>query len=131
MAPLPLPPLRMNVYPSPNAGGADIHFDCSGNNAIAFKSSQTATTAESGADLDFEFVQDPTQAPTVTVNVNAARVNAFYIVNSIHDISYQYGFTEAAFKYVIALAPRAMGELTRCLASRTTTLETEARAMIV
>ena len=27
-------------------------------------------------------------------------MNAFYIVNSIHDISYKYGFTEAAFKSV-------------------------------
>ena len=71
----------------------------SGNNAIAFKSSQTATSS-GGANLDFEFVQDPTKAPTVAVNVDAARVNAFYIVNSIHDVSYKYGFTEAAFKYV-------------------------------
>ena len=73
---------------------------------ITFKSSQTATTSESGANLDFEFVQDPTQAPTTTVNVNAARVNAFYLVNTIHDISYKYGFTEAAFKYVGSMAAR-------------------------
>jgi extracellular elastinolytic metalloproteinase len=26
-------------------------------------------------------------------------VNAFYIVNSVHDISYKYGFTEATFNF--------------------------------
>ena len=33
------------------------------------------------------------------MNVNAARVNAFYVVNSLHDIAYKYGFTEAAFNF--------------------------------
>lgn len=28
-------------------------------------------------------------------NLDAARTNAFYIVNTVHDISYKYGFTEA------------------------------------
>ncbi|PSS38032.1 hypothetical protein PHLCEN_2v117 [Hermanssonia centrifuga] len=60
--------------------------------------SQTATTSESSTNLIFDFTQDPTQAPTATNNLNAARVNAFYIVNTIHDISYKYGFTEASFK---------------------------------
>ena len=72
----------------------------SGNNVVVFKGSTSSTTSQSGANLDFEFVQVPSQAPTTTVNVNAARVNAFYVVNTIHDISYRYGFTEAAFKYV-------------------------------
>jgi extracellular elastinolytic metalloproteinase len=30
---------------------------------------------------------------------NAAIVNAFYIVNTIHDISYKYGFTEATYNF--------------------------------
>ena len=47
----------------------------------------------------FIYTSDPSQAPTVTANVNAAIVNAFYVVNSIHDISYLYGFTEAAFNF--------------------------------
>ena len=32
-------------------------------------------------------------------NTDAARVNTFYIVNPVHDISYLYGFTEAAFNF--------------------------------
>ena len=33
------------------------------------------------------------------VNVDAARVNAFYIVNTMHDVAYRYGFTEDAFNF--------------------------------
>ncbi|THH28588.1 hypothetical protein EUX98_g5592 [Antrodiella citrinella] len=71
----------------------------SGNNALAFKSSQSSVTTESSAGLNFIFTQDPTQAPTVQVNLDAARTNAFYVVNTIHDVSYKYGFTEAAFNF--------------------------------
>ncbi|KAJ8481442.1 hypothetical protein ONZ51_g5966 [Trametes cubensis] len=70
-----------------------------GNNAIAFKGSQTNTTSESSSGLNFIFVQDPSQAPTVQVNIDAARTNAFYVVNTVHDISYVYGFTEAGFNF--------------------------------
>jgi extracellular elastinolytic metalloproteinase len=48
---------------------------------------------------DYIYTQDPNQDPTTPVNLDAARVNAFYIVNSIHDISYRYGFTEKAFNF--------------------------------
>ncbi|KAI9453867.1 metalloprotease [Lactarius psammicola] len=40
-----------------------------------------------------------TQAPTVSANINAAVTNAFYIVNSVHDYTYRYGFTEATFNF--------------------------------
>ncbi|KAI0045239.1 hypothetical protein FA95DRAFT_1495726 [Auriscalpium vulgare] len=71
-----------------------------GNNAIAFKSSQsTGTTAASSSPLIFDYTQNAAQAPTVAANIHAAVTNAFYIVNSIHDISYRYGFTESAFNF--------------------------------
>ncbi|KAJ7697318.1 hypothetical protein B0H14DRAFT_3655942 [Mycena olivaceomarginata] len=69
-----------------------IGFVCSGNNTISFKGAQTATTAQSAAGLVFNYPQSATTAPTTTANINAARVNAFYMVNS-------YGFTEAAFNF--------------------------------
>ena len=69
-----------------------------GNNVVTFKGAQTATTQESGSGPTFNFPPDFTSAPTTTQNVNTAHVNTFYIVNTIHDISYKYGFTEAAFK---------------------------------
>lgn len=66
----------------------------SGNNAIAFKGAQTATTSQSSTGLNFIFTQNPAQAPTAGQNLDAARTNAFYVVNTVHDISYRYGFTE-------------------------------------
>ncbi|KDR76592.1 hypothetical protein GALMADRAFT_67220 [Galerina marginata CBS 339.88] len=70
-----------------------------GNNAIAFKASQTATTGQSSPDLNFVFTQDPNSSPTAQVNIDAARVNAFYVVNTMHDLTYRYGFTESSFNF--------------------------------
>ncbi|KIJ54535.1 hypothetical protein M422DRAFT_240602 [Sphaerobolus stellatus SS14] len=70
-----------------------------GNNAIAFKSSQTAVTTQSSTGLNFVFAYNTTAAPTVAANLDSARTNTFYIVNSIHDITYRYGFTEASFNF--------------------------------
>ncbi|KAF9486176.1 hypothetical protein BDN70DRAFT_988183 [Pholiota conissans] len=70
-----------------------------GNNVVAYKGSTSSTTAQSSTGLNFVYTQSATTAPTTTVNVNAARVNAFYVVNSIHDLAYKYGFTEAAYNF--------------------------------
>ncbi|KAF9057048.1 Fungalysin metallopeptidase-domain-containing protein [Panaeolus papilionaceus] len=73
--------------------------ESSGNNAVAYKGSTSATSSQSSSTQNFVFTQDPSSAPTVQANVDAARTNAFYIVNSLHDITYKYGFTEAAFNF--------------------------------
>ncbi|KAL1942280.1 hypothetical protein VTO73DRAFT_6344 [Trametes versicolor] len=70
-----------------------------GNNVVTFKGAQTNTTSESSTGLNFVFTQDAAQAPTAEVNIDAARTNAFYLVNTVHDMSYVYGFTEAAFNF--------------------------------
>ncbi|KAF9469113.1 Fungalysin metallopeptidase-domain-containing protein [Collybia nuda] len=70
-----------------------------GNNVVAYKSSQSATTSQSSTGLNFNYSYDTTQAPTVQLNVDAARVNAFYAINTIHDFAYRYGFTEQAFNF--------------------------------
>lgn len=62
----------------------------SGNNAVSFKGVQTATTTESADGLAFIFEQDPTLDPTVQANVDSARTNAFYVVNTMHDLTYKY-----------------------------------------
>ncbi len=55
---------------------------------------------QSSAPLNFIYVQDPTKEPNaLQANIDAARVNTFYLVNTVHDISYLYGFTEAAFNF--------------------------------
>lgn len=72
---------------------------CSGNNAIAFDVIQANVTVEGAPNLTFVFTQDPSLDPTVSSNLNAARVNIFYLVNMVHDIAYRYGFTESAFNF--------------------------------
>ncbi|KAF9008254.1 Fungalysin metallopeptidase-domain-containing protein [Cyathus striatus] len=71
----------------------------SGNNVVTFKGTTTSTTSQSSSGLNFVFTQNPNVAPTTQVNIDAARVNAFYVVNSVHDLTYRYGFTEAAFNF--------------------------------
>ncbi|KAK7055720.1 extracellular metallo proteinase mep [Favolaschia claudopus] len=82
------------------------HFDgktnsttTSGNNVITYKGSQSSVSKQSSSGLVFDYKQNPTAAPTTAVNVDAARVNNFYLVNTMHDIAYKYGFTEKAFNF--------------------------------
>ncbi|KAG2012836.1 extracellular elastinolytic metalloproteinase [Coprinopsis cinerea AmutBmut pab1-1] len=71
----------------------------SGNNVVSFKDNQdTGLTSESSPGV-FDYTYDDTLAPAVLSNVDAARTNAFYVVNAIHDFAYRYGFTEAAFNF--------------------------------
>ncbi|KAH8801246.1 metalloprotease [Flagelloscypha sp. PMI_526] len=72
--------------------------DTSGNNAISFIGLENATTVESAAG-EFVYLHDPTLPASATINQDVARVNAFYLVNSIHDLTYRYGFTEATFNF--------------------------------
>ncbi|KAM5541592.1 hypothetical protein V8D89_004782 [Ganoderma adspersum] len=91
-----------NLHASPkgwNYKGTAATNDTSGNNAIAYKNSDTGTTKQSSSGQNFIFTQDPTADPTTANNVAAAVTNAFYIVNSVHDIAYLYGFTEAAYNF--------------------------------
>ncbi|KAH9056491.1 Fungalysin metallopeptidase-domain-containing protein [Lactarius vividus] len=68
-----------------------------GNNVFAAKG--TTATPQTSATLNFIYTQNAAQAPTVAANVAAAVVNAFYIVNSVHDLTYRYGFTESTFNF--------------------------------
>ncbi|KAH8978800.1 Fungalysin metallopeptidase-domain-containing protein [Lactarius hatsudake] len=71
-----------------------------GNNAIAYKGSQLINvTVETSAVLNFIYDVDLTQDPTSGTNVQAATTNAFYVVNTFHDFTYKYGFTETTFNF--------------------------------
>ncbi|RDB18624.1 Extracellular metalloproteinase MEP [Hypsizygus marmoreus] len=70
-----------------------------GNNAMAFKGDSNSLTSASSSILNFIYNQNPTAAPNTAPNVDAARTNAFYIVNTLHDVTYRYGFTEAAYNF--------------------------------
>ncbi|CAE6483423.1 unnamed protein product [Rhizoctonia solani] len=94
-----------------NFGGKNT-TDTSGNNVIVYKRCHSDpnppnidelkcvnTTAQSSPNNAYEYTYNPDKEPTNDQNVNAARVNVFYIVNAMHDITYHYGFTENAYNF--------------------------------
>ncbi|KAG8743262.1 hypothetical protein FRC10_012306 [Ceratobasidium sp. 414] len=70
-----------------------------GNNVISYKGNTSSTTSQSSATNNYEYVLNTTASPATAPNVDAARVNAFYVANSIHDVTYRYGFDEASFNF--------------------------------
>ena len=67
---------------------------------MTFDGTRQLTTPQSSPFLNFIYAQDPSVNPdALQTNIDAARVNTFYLVNTVHDISYLYGFTEAAFNF--------------------------------
>nr|VWO94070.1 Extracellular metalloproteinase 5 (EC (Fungalysin MEP5) [Ganoderma boninense] len=84
-------------------GTTSTNDTSSGNNVIAFVAGDDNfwyTTGPSSPPLNFVYYQDATQAPdALQANIDAARVNTFYVANAMHDIAYQYGFTETAYNF--------------------------------
>ncbi|TCD64506.1 hypothetical protein EIP91_004002, partial [Steccherinum ochraceum] len=72
-----------------------------GNNAISYRSSLGDTTGESDDNLTFIYDYDFNVPPDDdnSTNVQFAEVNAFYVVNTMHDITYRYGFTESNYNF--------------------------------
>lgn len=83
-----------------NSDGTNSFTDTRGNNIdsriAASGSSGSDIRVNGGPNLIFNSEFDPTKEPTVPVNQKAAIVNNFYMSNLMHDISYQYGFTESS-----------------------------------
>lgn len=71
----------------------------SGNNIISYKSSTTGVTSQSSATNNYDYEFNSNNAPIVNTNVDSARVNAFYVGNMIHDLTYRYGFTETSYNF--------------------------------
>ena len=74
-----------------------------GNNVAAYDDAANANApgnyagSQSAAPaLSFNYAPNFTASPSVVGNRNAAVVNLFYWNNIVHDVTYQYGFTEAA-----------------------------------
>src|SRR5262249_18880114 len=79
----------------------DAHLDRNANN-VPDADEGGGTRPNGGSALDFSgFTFDPTQVPLVTQNQNIAQVNLFYINNILHDVHYQYGFTEVAGNFQV------------------------------
>ncbi|SJL17912.1 uncharacterized protein ARMOST_21481 [Armillaria ostoyae] len=81
-----------------SASGWVASNQTAGNNVIAYKSSQSATTSQSSDDT-FDYPYDTTLGPTGGSNIDAARTNAFYIINKVHDYAYKYGWTETSYNF--------------------------------
>jgi len=56
----------------------------------------TGTRANGGADLEFDFPYNDLFGPTDPENIEAATVQAFYVINVLHDSLNRYGFDEVA-----------------------------------
>lgn len=76
-----------------------LRYRIRGNNVVAFVDDQLQTTKQSGKGLIFNYTYDVSDDPQHASNVDAARTNAFYLANTVHDIAYRYGFTESAFNF--------------------------------
>ncbi|PBK72769.1 hypothetical protein ARMSODRAFT_881547 [Armillaria solidipes] len=72
--------------------------ETAGNNVVAYKGTPTNTTVESSADT-FDYPYDIAVDPTEGGNIDAARTNAFYIINKVHDFTYKYGWNESAYNF--------------------------------
>ncbi|KAK0437286.1 metalloprotease [Desarmillaria tabescens] len=69
-----------------------------GNNAISFQGVLLTTTKQSSNNT-FNYPYNTAVGPLIGGNIDAARTNAFYVVNKVHDFAYKYGFTEATYNF--------------------------------
>ncbi|KAF8068664.1 metallo proteinase 10 [Lyophyllum atratum] len=80
-----------------HSDGSTKTTNTAGNNVAAAVGKRVS--AESTAGLNFNVKYDDTKDPTDASNMRAATNNAFYIINTVHDFTYRYGFTEKAFNF--------------------------------
>ncbi|RNA62778.1 T9SS C-terminal target domain-containing protein [Chryseobacterium nematophagum] len=80
-----------------HSDGTNHYTDTRGNNATAVDVNGMMVDGGSGRNFDFNFNDNG----PVDNNANASIVNMFYVVNRVHDILYQFGFTETAKNYQV------------------------------
>jgi hypothetical protein len=104
-APVGTYPAAVNSWHDTNGDGNANFTDTRGNNVDAYldragDGSPDGARPSGGASLNFDFPIDLTQDPS---NYSAgAVVNLFYWSNIVHDLSYQYGFTETAGNFQVS-----------------------------
>ncbi|KAF8733469.1 hypothetical protein RHS02_07334, partial [Rhizoctonia solani] len=87
-----------HAYRSIFSGELQYTTATDGNNAHVFKSTvNDGLTKQSSAVNNYNYAFDPAKSPAD--NKDAATVNAFYVVNMMHDLLYRYGFTESAYNF--------------------------------
>jgi len=76
----------------------DAHLDRNADNVADV----SPPRPDGGASLNFDgFLFNPALDPSALLNQNSAVVNLFVMNNVLHDIHYQYGFTEAAGNFQV------------------------------
>ncbi|MEO7445435.1 MAG: M36 family metallopeptidase [Ferruginibacter sp.] len=70
------------------------YLDVNAANAPSAASNWPDTSTTANPSLSFNFAPDANAQPGVTINKKFAVANLFYWNNLIHDVTYQYGFTE-------------------------------------
>ncbi|KAJ3014930.1 UNVERIFIED_CONTAM: Fungalysin/Thermolysin Extracellular metalloproteinase 5 [Siphonaria sp. JEL0065] len=102
-----------NLQASPNGWhvvGTTQNTDLQGNNVIAQSNPNNIADPNAlavlprptNSNLLFQAPFDPAQGPTLASNRDAATTNMFYVANAMHDILYNYGFTETAGNFQIS-----------------------------
>ena len=76
-----------------NSDGTTTYTTTQGNNVDV---SIGSYRPDAGSSLKFDSKWDASEAPDSDANKKASATHLFYLINKMHDISYQYGFTEAA-----------------------------------
>lgn len=71
---------------------AEAYLDLVEPNGFSGGTSDRRVTTSSP--LSFDYALNSAQAPSATTNQNAAMVNAFFVVNWLHDVFYDFGFAE-------------------------------------
>ncbi|PPQ67231.1 hypothetical protein CVT24_011550, partial [Panaeolus cyanescens] len=82
--------------------GTYLSDNTSGNNVLAGwlgSDNVTEFLPQAVGNLTFKVTFNQELEPTTPTNANASAINAFYLLNKLHDITYRYGFTEIAFNF--------------------------------
>jgi extracellular elastinolytic metalloproteinase len=87
-----------NLGSSPSGWHSDGHTqwtNTQGNNADVFVGSTRGYRPDGGTALQFDSNWNPEENPTSPENKKASSTHLFTIVNIMHDLMYQFGFTES------------------------------------
>ena len=78
-----------------NSDGKTSYTDTQGNNVNVYVNAGTYRATSTGDNV-FDSTWNAAEAPDSFANKEASATHLFYLINKMHDITYQYGFTEAA-----------------------------------
>ncbi|KAH7332995.1 Fungalysin metallopeptidase-domain-containing protein [Rhizoctonia solani] len=79
--------------------GTTTTTSTSGNNVDSYDGTTAKQSSQSSATNNYNYVFNPKAEPTISPNVDVSRVNAFYLANMVHDLTYRYGFTETSYNF--------------------------------